>query len=260
MTIYLDLVFFINFFFDFLLLFGTKYILKTRTKLYRLILGGLLGSLSILFLFLKINSLELFILKIIISALMILITFGKNNFFKTYLYFYILSIFLGGGMYFLNNSFSQKHKGLIFINNGLSINIVIIIIISPVIIYYYVKEHLKYKNSISNYHLVDIYLNNKKYNLKGYLDTGNTLKDPYKSRSIVLLNLDKLRIKNKKCIYVPYKTITETGIIKCFSVDKIVIDNKEFNNLLIGDVKNSFNLNNADCLLPNKIKEDLWKK
>ena len=257
MTIYLDLVFFINFFFDFLILFGTKNILKERIKLYRLILGSLLGSLSILFLFLKINSLELFILKILISMLMVLITFGKNNFFKTYLYFYIISIFLGGGMYFLNNLFSVKHNGIIFINNGLSINIIVIIIISPFIVYYYVKENLKYKNNISNCHIVDIYLNNKKYKLKGYLDTGNTLRDPYKNRSVILLDLTKYKFNNKKYIYVPYKTITETGVIKCFTVDKVIIDNKEFNNLLVGDIKNKFNLNNTDCLLPNIIKEDL---
>lgn len=160
-------------------------------------------------------------------------------------------------MYFLNSLFSVKHKGIIFINNGLSINFIVMIITSPFIIYYYVKEHLKYKNSISNCYIVDLYLNKKKYSLKGYLDTGNTLTDPYKNRGVILLNLDSIKLNKKKYIYVPYKTITETGIIKCFSVDKIIINNKEFNNLLIGDIKNKFNLNNTDCLLPNIIKEEL---
>lgn len=257
MIIYLDLILIINLFFDFILLFGTKCILKMRTKLFRLILGSLVGSLSILLLFIRINSFQLFIIKILVSLLMIYITFGKNNFFKTYLYFYILSIFMGGGMYFLNNLFCIKHEGIVFINKGLSINFIVMIIISPFIIYYYVKEQLSYKNMINNYHKVDIYIKNKRFSLNGYLDTGNTLVDPYRNRSIVLLNIDRIKVNSKNYIYVPYKTISNNGVIKCYFVDKIVIDNKEFKDLLIGDIKSEFNINNIDCLLPNRIKEDL---
>ncbi|MBO5414178.1 MAG: sigma-E processing peptidase SpoIIGA [Bacilli bacterium] len=258
MTIYLDLVFFINLFFDFILLTATKHILKQRVKLYRLILGSLIGSLSIFFLFININSIELFIFKIIISILMILISFGKKNFIKNYMYFYIISIFLGGSMYFLNLTFSSKNQGLIFFSNGLSINFIVMIILSPIIIYYYVKEYKNYKNTITNCYLIDLYINNKKYCLKGYLDTGNTLIDPYKKRGVILLNLDKLKLENNnKIIYVPYKTITNNGVIKCFKIDKIIINNKEFTNLLIGDVKNHFKLENADCILPNMIREEI---
>ena len=196
MTIYLDLVFLINLFFDFILLTATKYILKQSTKLYRLILGSFIGSLSIFLLFLDINSLELFIFKIIISIFMILISFGKKDFIKNYIYFYIISIFLGGSMYFLNYTFSSKHQGLIFFSNGISINFIVMIILSPIIIYYYVKEYKNYKNTTSNCHLVSLYINNKKYNLKGYLDTGNTLIDPYKKRGVILLNMDNFKIKN----------------------------------------------------------------
>ena len=261
MTIYLDLVFLINFFFDFILLTATKYILKQRIKLYRLILGSLVGALSILFLFLDINSIELFIFKITISIFMILISFGKKDFFKNYMYFYIISIFLGGSMYFLNYTFSSEHQGLIFFSNGLSINFIVMIILSPVIIYYYVKEYKNYKNTTANCYLVDLYINNKKYKLKGYLDTGNTLIDPYKKRGVVLLSLNKLKIKEKEeVIYVPYKTITNNGVIKCFRVDKIIINDKEFTNLLIGDIKSYFKLENADCILPNLIREELWKE
>ena len=77
------------------------------------------------------------------------------------------------------------------------------IILSPIIIYYYVKEYRKYKNTVGNCYDVEFCINKKKYNLKGYLDTGNTLIDPYKKRGVILLNLDKLKIedinkKNKK--------------------------------------------------------------
>ena len=89
MKIYIDVILFINFAFDFLLLFTTNIILKRKVKILRLILSSIIGSFSVLTLFININSIELFLIKILISCLMILISFGKKDFLKniTYLYF-----------------------------------------------------------------------------------------------------------------------------------------------------------------------------
>jgi len=88
MKIYLDLVFFINFFFDFLLLLVVKILLKRNVGIKRIILGALLGATSILFLFLPLNQITLFLLKVIISILMILTTFGFQN--KNYTFILIV--------------------------------------------------------------------------------------------------------------------------------------------------------------------------
>ena len=257
MKIYLDLVLFINFFFDFILLFGVNTLLKKRAKLYRLILSSIFGSISILFLFIPINNISLFILKLIISIIMILIAFGDKNFKKTYVYFYILSIFLGGVMYLLNDTFSYKNKGIVFFSNGLSINLIVMIIISPIVIYYYVKENKEYKNMSSNTYLIDIYIGDTRYSLTGYLDTGNTLKDPYKKRPVIITDSTKIDFNIEKCILVPYETISNKGIIKCIKPDKVIINKKEFKNCLIGKVNKEIKLNDSDCILPNKFKEDL---
>ena len=129
MKIYLDLVFLLNFFFDFILLFATSKVLKNIIKLKRLLLGSLVASTSIFLLFIELNSLSLFFLKLIISIFIILVTFGKRNFFKNISYFYLISIILGGTLYLLNISFNYKNKGILFINNGLSINLIITIIL-----------------------------------------------------------------------------------------------------------------------------------
>lgn len=160
-------------------------------------------------------------------------------------------------MYFINMTFSYKNKGLIFFTNGLSINFIVMIILFPIIVYLYIKEMKEYKNSISNIFLVDIIVGKKKYQLRGYLDTGNTLEDPYKKRGVILLDLEKVMVNPDKVIYVPYKTISDSGVLKCYRIDKVVINEKEFKDILIGDIKNKFNLENSDCILPNKIKEDI---
>lgn len=257
MKIYLDLVFLINVFFDFILLFGVKYLLKKRTKLHRLIIGSLVGGSSIFFLFIPLNSFSLFILKIIISIVMILVTFGSKNFLKTYVYFYVISIFLGGIMYFLNNTFSYKNKGIVFFSNGFSINFLVMIIISPIILYLYIKDKKNYEENKKNYYQVDIYINQKKYCLTGYLDTGNTLTDPYKKRPVIIVKNDDIVFPYEKSILVPFQTIANNGLIKCIKPDKIVIENKEISNCLIGKSETEFKLNDSDCILPNKLKEEL---
>lgn len=257
MKIYLDLVFLLNFFFDFILLFATSKVLKNIIKLKRLLLGSLVASTSIFLLFIELNSLSLFFLKLIISIFIILVTYGKRNFLKNISYFYIISIILGGTLYLLNISFNYKNKGILFINNGLSINLILTIIVTPIIIFSYVKEVLLYKNTYGNIYEVVISINNKKYRLKALLDTGNQLVDPYKKRSVILINNNNINIEEDNFILVPYKALNTKGLIKCFKPTSVTIGNKEFTNCLIGLSKDNFSLNDIDCILPNKFKEDL---
>ena len=110
---YLDLVFFINFFFDFLILYATKLVLKETTSIKRIVLGSFFGSLTIFLLFLSLSNFILFICKVIISILIVLITFGKNNFFSDFLYFYLISIILGGFLYLLDINFNNLFNFLL---------------------------------------------------------------------------------------------------------------------------------------------------
>ena len=131
MKLYLDVIFFLNFAFDFILLMATSMILRRNVKIRRLLLGGLVGGMSIFILFLKINSFELFLLKIIISIVMVLTTFNFKDVrytLKNLYYLYTVSIILGGFLYFLNVQFSYKQEGLIFYFSGLSVNYVLLMI------------------------------------------------------------------------------------------------------------------------------------
>lgn len=220
-------------------------------------MGSVIGGVSIFFLFIPLNTISLFLLKIIVSIVMVLVSFGERNFLKTYLYFYTLSIFLGGVMYFLNYTLSYKNEGLVFFSNGLSINFIVMFILSPILLYAYIKEKKEKNQNQSNYYLVDIYIQDKKYRLTGYLDTGNTLKDPYKKRPVIITNDKRFQPLIDQAILVPYETIGNKGIIKCIKPDKVVIENKEFSNCLIGKSNEKFRLEDSDCILPNKFKEEL---
>lgn len=256
MKVYLDIVFIINFFIDFILLFATSKVLKKVVSLKRLLLGSLFGSISIIFMFLNLTSLELFIYKALTSIIIILISFGRKNFKQSITYFYILSIILGGALYLLDITVTYQATGLVFVKNAYFLNFALIIICTPIILSMYIKEHKNYKLSISNKYTIEIDINEEKHILEAILDTGNNLIDPYKKRPIILIDIP-IDYKRKRPIYVPYKALNTEGIIKCILPDKVTINNKEFKNCLIGLSTDKFSLNGASCILPNKFKEDL---
>ena len=235
MKIYLEEVFILNFLLDFMILYGTKRILKRNNKIIRIVISSILGSFTTFLLFINISNLLLFILKIIISSILIIIAFGFKNIIKNIMYFYLISTIIGGVCY------------LFEINNKFFIVISCFIVISILI-----KEFLSYKEIYSNKYLVKIILNNKEYNLEGFIDTGNRLIDPISSKSIILTNI---KYNDSNIIYVPYKALNTTGIVKCIKPDKVIINNHEFN-CLIGINCDKFKLD-EDCILPNKFKEEL---
>lgn len=259
MILYLDLIFFINIWFDFLLLISVSILLKRNVKLKRIIFGSLIGGVTFFILFIKLNNIELFLFKIIVSIIMIIATFSYKNLKYTITnlgYFYLSSIILGGGMYLLNDSFSYSSNGLILYNNGFQVNYIFLLILSPIIIFFYIKNSLKLKDNYSNYHKVDIIYNKKIYHLNGYLDTGNNLYDNYKKRAIILVNLN-LDYKDENVIYTPFESLNNKGIVKCLKPDKVFVDKIEFKNYLIGLSKDKFQIDGIDCILHSNMKGKL---
>ena len=260
MKIYLDLIFLLNFSFDFILLLTVSIILKRNVKIIRLILGSIIGSLSTFLLFLDLNNIELFLYKLFISIVMLLITFKYKNIkytLKNMEYLYITSIILGGFLYLLNLEFSYKNEGIIFYHNGLSVNFIFLIILSPIILYLYIKQVKELKNNYSYYHKLNIYYKDKIIKINSYLDTGNKLKDPYLSRPIIIIN-NKL-IEDKYLddyILVPMDTINSHSMLKCIKVDKIEIDGKELKkNVLIGLSPKKIKMEGIDSIIGKSILE-----
>lgn len=253
MTVYIDGLLFLNFYLDFLLLLTVVILLKRNVKMFRIIFGAFIGSLTILVLFFKIDSMQLFFIKIYLSFIMCIVCFGYRNL-KSFLVnvgvFYMVSILLGGFLYFLNITFSYKHDGLNFFNDGFSINALFLIIISPIILYFYIKQMRMFKQKIVFSFKTNIYIGRKVLNLNGYLDSGNTL--TYKNRLVILTNIDN-NFRNKK-IYIPYIAIGGSGLLECIKVRKVeVIGLGVFENIYLGFNKD-FKLAGAEVLLNGMMK------
>ncbi len=98
-TVYVDVLFIIDFTMDFLALYITSYLLKSRLKTGRITASALLGALySALTVVFRIDSL---ILSLMFAALMCFIAFGKRSikgFLHIIVSFIAVNFLLGGGM------------------------------------------------------------------------------------------------------------------------------------------------------------------
>ncbi|MDD4187813.1 MAG: sigma-E processing peptidase SpoIIGA [Bacilli bacterium] len=236
MIIYIDLIILINFIIDGLLLISVDILLKRNTKIKKIILAALIGSLSTLLLFTIKSSLLLLLFKLIISIIMVIISFGYKSFkyFKDNLFWlYIISIILGGSIYLLNDQISLVNNGLVFSKNGFKINLILIIIITPIILFKYLKNIKKFKNTYSNYYDVDIYYMGQKVSETGFLDTGNKLIDPFFGTPVVLVNKDLIK-KKVNTFFIPYHVLNDKGVLEVFKPDKIVVNKKSTKKVLIG--------------------------
>lgn len=114
MIIYIDILFFENLILDFIILLTTKIICGTKTKLWKLLLGSVIGSLyTVVTLILDINFL---FLKLISSLIIVFVSFGLKNklyYFKHLGVFYLTTITFGGAS-LLFVQFQSLFKILLF--------------------------------------------------------------------------------------------------------------------------------------------------
>lgn len=242
MIIYVDMVFLLNIFLDFILLMGVSVILVRNVKLRRIILGSLIGGVSIVLLFIHVSGFISFIVKIILGLLMVLVTFGFNSLKYTLnnlFYLYTLSFSVGGVMYLLMDYGFYNYLVLI-------IGFIIVLLM-------YVKQSKSYQTNYVNYYQVEFYIKNRKYSLTGFLDTGNKLYDTYKHRPVIIIDKD-IKYNMEDIIYVPYTSLNSVSILKCLKADKVIVNNHVFNNYLVGLSNKKINIDGINCILHSKMK------
>lgn len=249
MIIYIDLLLILNFIYDFLLLMTVSVTLKRTVKISRLLLGAFIGAISTFLIFLPINKFMILLLKIIVSIIMIIITYKYKDikyFFNNIIYLYMCSVILAGFLYFLKIEFNN-------------LSYLISLIIAPVILFLYIKEQKALKKIINYYKKVIITLkNNKELELNGFIDSGNKLKDPITNKYIILINKKTIKgIYNiRSPMYIPIKTVNGSSILECIGIKNIIVDNKIYTNYLLGlsDTFNSFD--GIECLLNYHLLEE----
>lgn len=240
MKIYLDLFFIFNIITDAIIIMGVSYILKRKTTTKKIIISSIFGGISSLVLFTSINKILIEVVSII---MMCIIAFKYKNIrytIKNVFYMYIISVILGGLLYLFN----------IKIDDSILYYLVIIVIGWEVTILY-CKEISKLKNNYNNYYKVDIYFDEDKLSLIGFMDTGNNLYDIYRHRPIILVN--KKYERDDKYLLVPYSTASGEGLLRCIKPKYIDINNNKITNVLVGFSDNIKLMDGVDVILHKDV-------
>ena len=192
MTIYLDVIFLENIVINYIMLYVTGIISKAQIKQKRLILGALIGAVySIIYYLFRLKIYSSFIIKIILSIVIIYVAFKSTNFkdlLKKILLFYLSSFVFGGAaiaiIYMVN---SQN----ITIQNGVLVGLYTLrtILIGIVVAYFTIILAFKIIK-ISKKDLIceiEVTLNNKEIKTKALIDTGNLLKEPITNLPVIVM-------------------------------------------------------------------------
>lgn len=254
-----------NFIINFLVLYSTNKITKSKVKIKSIVIGTIISTAYSIIVFLpSLLFLSSFLFKILVSMVIVYITF-KSRSIKTFFYqwfcFYIVSFVFAGAIISLSSNFSSISKFLFREVNVLeifSIRHILLGIILAIFITLIVFNYNHKKKQMERF-IVDakIIYKDKEIILKALIDTGNTLKDPLSNRSVfvvelsvlssllpkelveyynskVKLNIEDLLINLKDefpILLVPFKSIgNDSGIILGFKPDHVIIKLPDENN------------------------------
>ena len=163
-------------------------------------------------------------------------------------------------MYYLNVEFSYKNNGMVFYHKGIGTNYLFILIVSPIILLIYLKAMKKYKQDNTLNYKVDVYIKNRIISLNGFMDTGNTLIDPYNKKKIIIVynrEIEKL-VNDSNFFLVPIESINNNILLKCIKVDKVDIEGLGIRkDVVIGLSNEKFKKNGIDCIL-NYLLLEAW--
>ena len=227
MTVYVDVVLLENLCMNYIILFGTGYIIKLKIKHWRILVSSSIGAVYAILAYMGIFPLYAnIVVKIILSLCMVYIAFNPKNIkaiIKELALFYLVSFALGGCAFALLYIVRPQD---IFMKDGVYIGTYplkiallggVVGFIITYVAFKVVKTRMN-KNELI-YEIV-LKINEKELTTKVMLDTGNMLKDPISNNPVILIE--------KKILY---------GIFP-----KELLENTK--NMLGGDFKNNDDLEN----------------
>ena len=192
MTIYLDVIFLENIVINYIMLYVTGIISKAQIKQKRLFLGALIGAVySIIYYLFRLKIYSSFIIKIILSIVIIYVAFKSTNFkdlLKKILLFYLSSFVFGGAaiaiIYMVNSQNITIQNGVLVGSYTLRTVLIGIVVAYFTIIFAFKIIKISKKDLICD---IEVTLNNKIIKTKALIDTGNLLKEPITNLPVIVM-------------------------------------------------------------------------
>lgn len=218
--LYIDVLFLVNLFFDFLLLLTVKNIIKCQVSWGRVFLGSIIGAaLTCLVIASPFNGiLKLILFHTVVNVIMIKVGLKIHNIVKTIraiVLLYVVSILYGG----LLEIFSPYlHTEMIYFG---------IALLCAFFIRNMWKIFLEEKRTQNTRCTVILQEGKIQKKITALIDTGNTLTDPVSGEPINIIGKELAKQmwgekdQEKGIRYIPFCTIENKGIMPVFRIEKM---------------------------------------
>lgn len=239
-VIYADILVAVNFIVNYLLLRAVSTFFSVNHSTLRFLVSSLSGGIFSLIIFIENIPLILnLIIKLAFLSLMVFVAFNTRklkDFVRYSAAFFICNFSFAGMMLGIKLLFSSEE---ILMKNGViyfDVNF-ITLIISAIICYFIISliSRLISNRAVNKLiYEVELFYENKSVNAKALLDTGNTLKELFSGKPVIVAEKstafkiipDKCDIsKLKNFRLIPFSTISSSGALPAFLLEKVkVID------------------------------------
>lgn len=247
-TIYIDILICVNLFINYLILLAVSRFMNIKTKLYRTLIGAMIGAAASLIILLpQLGGLVNIVIKIILSFIIVAAVYGIKDFkltLKLICVFFLMTFVFCGAMLAL--WYIAYPKGLTMRNSVVYINISPqILIVFTVICYLIIRVIGRITGKSSDYKLynkVRINVNGQTALLNAKLDTGNSLKEPFSGLPVIIVNDNILKNLPKadsegvdveeyfalKARLIPFSSLGGNGILPAVKANEVYVNEKRF--------------------------------
>jgi len=221
--LYVDVLFLVNFMMDYILLLIVRKMMKCTATHRRICIGAAVGSLLtclVVILPIPYTIIKLILFHVLVNTCMIRVGLKIKtirSFLKAIIMLYIGSFLLGGIM--------EVFRPYIRVGS--------LFLLIAIVGYYLVMaiwRFLSYMQRWNQCHYtVELYLGNKKYQIKGMIDTGNGLRDPISGTPVNILDRHTARTlfgeeHLKDVRYIPYQSIgKKAGVLPAVQFERMCI-------------------------------------
>lgn len=240
-TIYIDILFCVNFIIDYIILVSVRYLRGLNTKNARLLAGAFVGGLGSLVILLPpmpaYLSWAVNLLETLAVAAAAFLPMNCKKFIKTAVSMFIISFFYCGAMSAVLALFSPEN--LVVRNSAVYIGISPLMLVGSTLgIYILLKVFLKIWGRILPPQMcrIEVCHNGKSLSLNGTVDTGNTLHEPFSNECVIVgkAELFKDMVNIEKCTdsleavkngirFIPFKSVGGNGLMPSFKPSKIYL-------------------------------------
>ncbi len=244
--VYIDILFCLNFWMDYLILRLTAYIFKYKTGKRMTVSAciiALLGSLAVCFVQIQ-NSFQLLCIQCLICIIGVMFAFpytGIRRFAQLMAVMQVCSFLLGGAMEWL---LRVGRKSMYGIFQWLFASYMFYKLFRR--LFLKIKQEHRLKDQLFD---ATLYIAGQTLQVKAFLDTGNQLKEPLGGRPVSVLGgaaVERLPVQDG-IILIPYRAVgTENGILYGFVADKMKLvsdsQTKEIEKPVIGIANESVSI------------------